>query len=45
MEKPKSPIFEAVHETVQGLYQAGVINEATMQEFDEMCLSEPKDVK
>ena len=38
MKKPKSAILEAVHETAQGLYQAGVMNQITMREFDQLCL-------
>jgi putative transcriptional regulator len=36
--KTKSPILEAVHETAQGLYRAGVIDQVTMREFDQLCL-------
>lgn len=38
MRKTKSPILEAVHETAAGLYEAGVIGQITMREFDRMCL-------
>ena len=34
----KSRILEAVHETAQGLYEAGVMDQVTMREFDIMCL-------
>ncbi len=33
-----SPILKAVHETAGGLYRAGVINKATMREFDAACV-------
>ena len=38
MRKKKSAILEAVHETAQGLYKAGVMDLVTMREFDRMCL-------
>lgn len=31
-------IKEVIHETAEGLYDAGVMNEQTMHEFDAMCL-------
>lgn len=34
----KSRILEAVHETALGLYEAGVMDQVTMREFDIMCL-------
>jgi putative transcriptional regulator len=46
----KSRILETVHETVQGLYEAGVMDQVTMREFDIMCLPkieklEPQKIK
>ncbi|MEP6721403.1 MAG: DNA-binding transcriptional regulator [Variovorax sp.] len=38
MRKTKSTILEAVHETAQGLHDAGVMDQVTMREFDRMCL-------
>ena len=38
MRKTKSPILEAVHQTAQGLHQAGVMNQVTLREFDQLCL-------
>ena len=38
MRKKKSAILEAVHETAQGLYKAGVMDLVTMREFDRLCL-------
>ncbi len=34
MRKKRSEILEAVHETAQGLYQAGVMDRVTLREFD-----------
>jgi putative transcriptional regulator len=34
---------QAIHETAQGFYEAGVMTEQTMREFDAMCLSPVKD--
>lgn len=31
-------ILEAVHETALGLYEAGVMDQVTMREFDLLCL-------
>ena len=33
-----SRILEAVHETALGLYEAGVMDQVTMREFDILCL-------
>ena len=33
-----SRILEAVHETALGLYEAGVMDQVTMREFDLVCL-------
>lgn len=40
---PNSPILDAVHETAKGLHKAGVMDPATLREFDQLCLppSEP----
>ncbi|MGD0732262.1 MAG: DNA-binding transcriptional regulator [Terracidiphilus sp.] len=40
--KYKSEISEAIHSSVLGMYRAGTIDKATMREFDESCLSQPK---
>jgi len=50
MRKTKSPILEAVHETAAGLHAAGVIDQVTMREFDQLCLPpveplKPQDIK
>lgn len=39
--KHKSDAFEAIHETVAGMYRAGTIDKATMRDFDETCLTAP----
>jgi putative transcriptional regulator len=38
MRKTKSTILEAVHDTAKGLYQAGVMDQITLREFDRLCL-------
>ncbi len=48
--KKKSIILEAVHETAQGLHQAGVMDQMTLREFDRLCLPpvellEPEQIK
>ena len=40
----KSDILAAVHETVSGYYAAGVIDEQTMRDFDESCLTPTHDL-
>ena len=40
--KNNSEMLEAVHETALGLRDAGVMDEATMKTFDEMCLTPKK---
>jgi putative transcriptional regulator len=38
MRKTKSPILEAIHETANGLFKAGVMDQVTLREFDRLCL-------
>ena len=50
MAKKKSAILEAVHETAQGLYKAGVMDQLTMRKFDRLCLPpveplQPEEIK
>lgn len=50
MRKQKSAILEAVHETAQGLFKAGVMDRLTLREFDRLCLPpieplEPEKIK
>jgi putative transcriptional regulator len=39
--KYRSDISKAVHTTVEDMYHAGTIDQATMREFDESCLTVP----
>jgi len=39
--KFKSDAFEAIHDTVAGMYRAGTIDKATMRDFDATCLTVP----
>lgn len=43
MKKHKS-ILEAVHETAEGLHEAGAMNDLTMREFDALCLPPVKEL-
>ncbi|OBQ42049.1 MAG: DNA-binding protein [Anabaena sp. MDT14b] len=50
MRKKKSAILEAVHETAIGLYNAGIMSQVTLREFDSLCLPpieplEPQQIK
>lgn len=38
-KKYKSDALEAIHETVQGMFNAELLDEKTMREFDESCLT------
>lgn len=38
MRKTKSPILAAVHATAKGLHKAGVMDQVTLREFDQLCL-------
>jgi DNA-binding transcriptional regulator YiaG len=40
--KYKSEIREALHEHAVEMYKVGAITEASMREYDEMCLDNPK---
>ncbi len=39
----KSSIKAAIHQTANGLYEAGMIDKKTMREFDESCLTHVHD--
>jgi putative transcriptional regulator len=39
MVKKRSKILDAVHETAKGLHSVGAIDQVTMREFDQACLS------
>jgi len=38
MRKTRSPILDAVHSTAKGLHEAGVMDQLTLREFDQLCL-------
>lgn len=38
MRKTKSPILQAVHDTAKGLHKAGVMDQVTLREFDQLCV-------
>jgi putative transcriptional regulator len=40
----KKRILDTVHETAQGLHEAGVMDTKTMREFDALCLPPVKDL-
>ena len=40
----KHDAFEAIHSAAKGLHRAGVIDKATMKEYEELCLEPVKDV-
>ena len=40
----KSEALAAAHETMEGLYEAGVVDKQTMRRFDEMCLTKVRDM-
>jgi putative transcriptional regulator len=40
--KYDSEIIEAMHQEAKEMYKIGVISEARMREYDEMCLDNPK---
>lgn len=43
--KYKSDAFEAIHDSVAGMYRSGTIDKATMRHFDETCLVAPPELK
>lgn len=38
--QPRSAIMAAIHETVTGLHDIGLVDKQTMHHFDEACLTE-----
>jgi putative transcriptional regulator len=40
----RSKVAAAVHETMQGFYEAGLADKQTMKKFDEMCLTPVKEL-
>jgi putative transcriptional regulator len=39
VRKYRSPLSEAIHETAAGLHRIGLMDKATMREFDASCLT------
>ena len=44
-QKYKSDAFEAIHSTAVAFHSVGVIDKATMRQFDESCLTVPPSIK
>ena len=42
MKKYNSEACEAIYEEVMAEFEAGLISEAEMSEYDELCLANPK---
>ena len=44
--KPKNDAFEAIHSAAEGLHRAGIVDQATMREYDKLCLldTHPKSI-
>lgn len=42
--KFRSPIAEAMHETVRGMHRLGLVDKKTMREFDVSCLTSVEDL-
>lgn len=43
-KKKKSLILDAMHETATGLHRAGVMDQITLREFDQLCLLPVEDL-
>jgi putative transcriptional regulator len=46
----RSPLMASIHETVEGLHAAGVMEKRTMREFNDLCLTpvrpfEPQEIR
>ncbi|MDX9972088.1 MAG: DNA-binding transcriptional regulator [FCB group bacterium] len=41
----KSPVLASVHETMEDLYEAGVVDKKAMREFDQSCLATVEPMK
>ena len=37
-------ILETVHESMQGLHDAGIVTPTTMRKFDELCVTPPNEM-
>ncbi|PIO97052.1 helix-turn-helix domain-containing protein [Pleomorphomonas carboxyditropha] len=42
--KFKSDAFEAIHNAVEGMFEAGTVDKETLRTFDETCLSVPAEL-
>lgn len=40
----KSDVYEAIHETIEGLYEIGLVDKITMKKFDDSCLVPVEDI-
>lgn len=40
----RSPIAEAMHETVSGMHRLGIVDKKTMRDFDVRCLTSVEDL-
>ena len=38
--KYESEMIQVIHENMKGMHEAGIISDARMREFDEMCLAQ-----
>lgn len=43
--KFKSDAFEAIHSSASAMYRIGAIDQATMRQFDQSCLTVPAPIK
>ena len=41
----ESPIAAAVHETVEGFFESGIVDKQTMRDFDALCLTPTDQLK
>lgn len=37
-------ILDTVHESIQGLHDAGIVDSTTMRKFDELCVEPPREM-
>jgi len=40
----RSPLMASIHETADGLHNAGLMDERTLREFDELCFARVRTV-
>ena len=43
-QKFKSDAFEAIHSSERAMFKVGAIGKTTLRQFDESCLSVPKEI-